>query len=45
MGFCDVDDPVYQNTRKMILDKQGNPYYLTGRGFQGIGGMFSPIGD
>ncbi|KAK0755735.1 hypothetical protein N5P37_011698 [Trichoderma harzianum] len=38
MGFCDVDDPVYQNTRKMILDKQGNPYYLKGRGFQGIGG-------
>ncbi|KAL7933557.1 hypothetical protein V8C35DRAFT_304752 [Trichoderma chlorosporum] len=38
MGFCDVDHPVYQNTRKMILEKQGNPYYLTGKGFQGIGG-------
>ncbi|KAH6607942.1 hypothetical protein Trco_004255 [Trichoderma cornu-damae] len=38
MGFCDVDDPVYQNTRKMILDRQGNPYYLKGRDFQGIGG-------
>ncbi|KAL7785217.1 DUF1237 domain-containing protein [Trichoderma ceciliae] len=38
MGFCDVDDPVYQNTRKMILDKQGNPYYLKGKDFQGIGG-------
>ncbi|KAK7222008.1 hypothetical protein V2G26_010011 [Clonostachys chloroleuca] len=38
MGFCDADDPVYQNTRKMILEKQGNPYYLEGRDFRGIGG-------
>ncbi|KAK5998122.1 Meiotically up-regulated gene protein [Cladobotryum mycophilum] len=38
MGFCDVSDPVYQNTRKMILDKLGNPYYLKGRDFRGIGG-------
>lgn len=38
MGFCEVDDPVYQNTRKMILSKQGNPYYLTGTQFKGIGG-------
>lgn len=40
MGFCDVDDEVYQNTRKMILEKNGNPYYLKGSGFQGIGGEF-----
>jgi len=38
MGFCDVSDPVYQNTRKMLLDKLGNPYYLKGVGFKGIGG-------
>jgi meiotically up-regulated gene 157 (Mug157) protein len=38
MGFCDVNDPVYQNTRKMILERAGNPYYLVGRDFQGIGG-------
>ncbi|KOS20631.1 Meiotically up-regulated protein [Escovopsis weberi] len=38
MGFCDVDDPIYQNTRKMILDRAGNPYYLTGSAFSGIGG-------
>ncbi|KAG6986747.1 meiotically up-regulated protein [Physcia stellaris] len=38
LGFCDVDDKVYQNTRKMILDKAGNPYYLTGRAFAGVGG-------
>ncbi|KAL2856910.1 hypothetical protein BJX68DRAFT_193366 [Aspergillus pseudodeflectus] len=38
LGFVDQEDPVYQNTRKMILSKEGNPYYLTGSGFHGIGG-------
>lgn len=38
MGFKPRDDPIYQNTRKMILLKSGNPYYLKGRYFEGIGG-------
>ncbi|CEJ95149.1 Putative DUF1237 domain protein [[Torrubiella] hemipterigena] len=38
MGFCSADDPIYKNTRKMLLEKQGNPYYLTGSEFKGIGG-------
>ncbi|KAK2774906.1 hypothetical protein FQN53_003382 [Emmonsiellopsis sp. PD_33] len=38
LGFVDQDDKIYQNTRKMILSKDGNPYYLTGSGFHGIGG-------
>jgi len=38
MGFVDVDDEIYQNTRKMILEQEGNPYYLKGRDFKGIGG-------
>ncbi|OAA46289.1 Six-hairpin glycosidase [Metarhizium rileyi] len=38
MGFCGMEDPVYKNTRKMILEKVGNPYYLTGKDFDGIGG-------
>ena len=38
LGFVDVKDKVYQNTRRMILEKQGNPYYLTGEAFRGIGG-------
>ncbi|PGH23728.1 hypothetical protein AJ80_02156 [Polytolypa hystricis UAMH7299] len=38
LGFVDQDDEIYQNTRKMILSKQGNPYYLTGTDFHGIGG-------
>lgn len=38
MGFVPVDDPVYQRTREMILRKDGNPYYLKGTQFEGIGG-------
>ncbi|KYK61989.1 DUF1237 domain protein [Drechmeria coniospora] len=38
MGFCDVTDAIYQNTRRMILDRTGNPYYLQGQEFRGIGG-------
>lgn len=38
LGFVPTSDTVYQNTRQMILSKTGNPYYLTGRSFQGIGG-------
>ncbi|KAF3938080.1 hypothetical protein ABW19_dt0205024 [Dactylella cylindrospora] len=38
MGWTDVNDPVYQNTRKMILSQQGNPYFLKGHVFKGIGG-------
>ncbi|KAH7035506.1 uncharacterized protein B0I36DRAFT_285806 [Microdochium trichocladiopsis] len=38
MGFVEQDDEVYQNTRKMLLGKDSNPYYLTGRDFRGIGG-------
>ena len=38
LGFVGSEDPIYQNTRKMILQKAGNPYYLTGEDFSGIGG-------
>jgi meiotically up-regulated gene 157 (Mug157) protein len=38
LGFVPASNPVYQNTRKMILAKAGNPYYLTGDDFSGIGG-------
>lgn len=41
LGFVDQSDKVYQNTRKMILSRDGNPYYLTGSGFHGIGGPHS----
>ena len=38
LGFVGADEKTYQNTRKMILSKDGNPYYLSGRAFAGIGG-------
>lgn len=38
LGFVAADNKIYQNTRKMILSKAGNPYYLTGEEFNGIGG-------
>lgn len=38
IGYLDIDDEIYQNTRKMILAKDGNPYYLKGTHFEGIGG-------
>lgn len=38
LGFCKTSDPIYINTRKMILLKDGNPYYLKGKAFKGIGG-------
>jgi meiotically up-regulated gene 157 (Mug157) protein len=38
MGFLANSDPVYMNTRKMVLSRHGNPYFLSGREFEGIGG-------
>ncbi|KAI1170826.1 glycoside hydrolase family 125 protein [Nemania sp. FL0916] len=38
MGFVDANDETYQNTRRMLLSKSSNPYYLKGRDFHGIGG-------
>ena len=38
LGFVEKKDPVYQATRKMVLSHLGNPYFLEGRQFKGIGG-------
>ncbi|KAK6531221.1 hypothetical protein TWF281_008044 [Arthrobotrys megalospora] len=38
LGWTTVNDPIYQNTRKMILSRQGNPFFLEGSAFKGIGG-------
>ncbi|KAL5115675.1 hypothetical protein ACEQ8H_006474 [Pleosporales sp. CAS-2024a] len=38
LGFVDADNAIYKNTRSMILQKTGNPYFLTGDDFSGIGG-------
>ena len=36
LGYCDVNDPVYQNTRKFILS-ESNPFYFVGKAAKGIG--------
>lgn len=38
LGFVEASDKTYLNTRRMILEKQGNPYFLQGKAFSGIGG-------
>lgn len=38
LGFVKRDERTYQNTRKMILSKEGNPYFLEGAALKGIGG-------
>jgi meiotically up-regulated gene 157 (Mug157) protein len=43
MGFLDKNDEVYQNTRRMLLSREGNPYFLTGSDFKGIGGKVQPL--
>ncbi len=37
LGSMPVSDPVYQNTRKFVLDKD-NPYFFRGKAAEGIGG-------
>lgn len=41
LGYCTLDDPLYQNTRKFILS-QHNPYYYSGTAAQGIGSPHTP---
>ena len=38
LGFVDKSDRIYQNTRRMVLSPEHNPYYLAGPHFHGIGG-------
>jgi len=38
LGFVDIDDPIYQNTRKMLLSEDSNPYFFKGTAGEGIGG-------
>lgn len=45
MGFTDISDEVYINTRKMALSSDGNPYYIFGSAFQGSTISHSGIGS
>lgn len=37
LGFVSRDDPVYVNTRRMVLAREGNPYYRGGHQLEGQG--------
>ena len=37
LGDVDIDDPIYQNTRRMVWSK-ANPYFFKGEAGEGIGG-------
>ncbi len=41
LGCLDASDPIYQNTRKMILSKV-NPFYYEGKAAKGIGSPHTP---
>lgn len=41
LGYCDIDDEIYQNTRRFLLSKQ-NPYYYEGKVAKGIGSPHTP---
>ena len=43
IGFCEIDDEIYQNTRKLILSDE-NPYYVEGKYAKGIGSPHTPEG-
>ena len=42
LGFCDMDDPLYLNTRKHILSEE-NEYYYTGEFARGCGSSHTPV--
>lgn len=44
MGFLPRNDTIYQNTRKMILARNGNPYYSEGEFFKGVGSPHTGLG-
>ena len=41
LGWCAADDPLYLNTRAVILSEQ-NPYYYAGHRLRGIGSPHTP---
>lgn len=43
LGYCDKQDPLYQNTRKFILSSD-NPYYFAGKIAKGMGSPHTPQG-
>lgn len=43
LGYTDISDPIYQNTRQFILSDE-NPYFYRGKYAEGIGSPHTPEG-
>lgn len=41
LGYCEINDTVYQNTRALILSEK-NPYYYEGTELKGVGSEHTP---
>lgn len=41
LGFCSIEDEIYQNTRAFILSEE-NPYYFEGKAARGVGSPHTP---
>lgn len=41
LGYCEIDDEIYKNTRNFILS-QDNPYYYEGEVAKGVGSPHTP---
>jgi meiotically up-regulated gene 157 (Mug157) protein len=44
LGCCDVQDPLYQRTRKFVLS-EANPYLFEGSAAKGVGSPHTGLGD
>lgn len=43
LGFLNATDEVYVNTRKMILSRDSNPYFISGTNLRGVGSIHTPL--
>lgn len=43
LGYCDIDDEIYKNTRAFVLSKD-NPFYFEGKYAKGVGSPHTPDG-
>ncbi|GHO42420.1 glycoside hydrolase family 125 protein [Ktedonospora formicarum] len=43
LGYCVIDDALYQNTRRFVLSRD-NPYYYEGEYAKGVGSPHTPAG-
>lgn len=43
IGYCNIDDEVYVNTRKLVWSKD-NPYFFSGKAGEGVGSPHTGLG-